>query len=147
VPAGTQGDPAADDALVGVDRQVAGGADRRDGAALVAGRPERGGGVGHRELVDADDRAQLLPGDAAAAGHQREQEPAVVALDDQGLDDVAGFDAEQFGGLVQGVRGRTFDHVDRQATGLGVGVEPGAGVGRHVENATGAHRRGKMGQV
>jgi len=107
-------------------------AQRRDRAALVAGRLQRELGRGQLQLVDTDERPKLRPRDLPVAGNQGEEERAVAALDDERFHDVCRRDAEQRRGLLERVRPHPFDEFDLQPAGRRVGRDPLPSTLRHA---------------
>ena len=108
--AGAEGDLAPGQPLVGDDRPAAGGAERRDGAALVPGRRLRGRGVRHRQPADAEQRPELGPRDDPVARHEHEQEVVLAAPHDDGLHDVDRLDSTGRGRLREAAHRPVPDH-------------------------------------
>ena len=82
-----------------------------------------------RELVDAQQRPQLGPGDLPVAGDQGEQETAVLVLDHERLHDIRGPDPQDTGRLLEAAGGEAFDDLHVQPPRRGVGEEPFAAAG------------------
>ena len=74
-------------------------AERRDGAALVAGHLARGVGRRHRDAVDAQERAEPGPRDLAVARHEDEEVVALPAAHDHRLHDRRRLDPARGGRL------------------------------------------------
>jgi hypothetical protein len=98
---GTQGDLTAEHALVGDHRPGRRSSERRDRAALIAGDLPGYRGVGHGQAADAEQGAQLGPGDGAVAGHKHENVVALAAPHHHRLHHIGRLDAAGLRGLGQ----------------------------------------------